>query len=145
MKLYLTYAVLLITFMSNTAMLGSYPRQLILTIDALPEDDICSGAKSRFTVLLKTILYTTDSLAGYELDISYDTSKVVIDQALKVKTMSSKIPLSNFFFRIKEPGIASVIGFLDYNEGYISGDSILVVLSGFWKNPLCTDSTTLKS
>ena len=144
MKLYLTHAVLLITFMSNTAMLGSYPRQLILTIDALPEDDICSGSKSRFTVLLKSILYTTDSLAGYELDISYDTSKVVIDQALKVKTMSSKIPSSNFFFRIKEPGIASVIGFLDYNEGYISGDSILVVLSGFWKNPLCTDSTTLK-
>lgn len=144
MKLYLTYAVLLITLMSNTAMLGSFPRQLILTIDAMPDDDICTGTKSKFTVLLKTILYTTDSLAGYEIDISYDTSKVVIDQALKVKTISNKIPSSNFFFRIREPGIASVIGFLDYNEGYLNGDSILVVLTGFWKNPLCTDSTNLK-
>ena len=144
MKLYLTYAVLLITLMSNTAMLGSFPRQLILTIDAIPDDDICTGTKSKFTVLLKTILYTTDSLAGYEIDISYDTSKVVIDQALKVKTISNKIPSSNFFFRIREPGIASVIGFLDYNEGYLNGDSILVVLTGFWKNPLCTDSTNLK-
>ena len=66
MKLYLTYAVLLISFMSNTAMFGSFPRQMILTIDAIPDDDICSGTKSRFTVLLKTTLYTTDSLAGYE-------------------------------------------------------------------------------
>ena len=65
MRLYLTYAVLLITLMSNTAMLGSFPRQLILTIDAIPDDDICTGTKSKFTVLLKTILYTTDSLAGY--------------------------------------------------------------------------------
>jgi hypothetical protein len=130
--------------MSNTVMLGSFPRQLILTIDAVPDDDICTGTRSKFTVLLKTILYTTDSLAGYEIDISYDTSKVVIDQALKVKTMSNKIPSSNFFFRIREPGIASVIGFLNYNEGYLNGDSILVVLTGFWKNPLCTDSTNLK-
>jgi hypothetical protein len=129
--------------MSNTVMLGSFPRQLILTIDAVPDDDICTGTRSKFTVLLKTILYTTDSLAGYEIDISYDTSKVVIDQALKVKTMSNKIPSSNFFFRIREPGIASVIGFLNYNEGYLNGDSILVVLTGFWKNPLCTDSTNL--
>ena len=144
MKLYLTYAVLLISFMSNTAMFGSFPRQMILTIDAIPDDDICSGTKSRFTVLLKTTLYTTDSLAGYEIDISFDTSKVVIDQVLKVNTMSSKIASKNFFFRIREPGIASVIGFLDYNEGYLSGDSILVVLSGFWKNPLCTDSTIVK-
>lgn len=91
MKLYLTYAVLFICFMSNTAMFGIFPRQLIVTIDAIPDDDICSGTKSRFTVLLKTKLYTTDSLAGYEIDISFDTSKVVVDQVLKVNTMSSKI------------------------------------------------------
>jgi hypothetical protein len=106
------------------------------------ETNYCQTGIAEFSLFVSTKVERIDSLQGFDAVIVYDPSKISITQALRLGTISSQIPTSNFAFRVESPGVVRVYGYI--LSGVLTGEGPLFGLRCSWKNAKCADTTAIK-
>ena len=142
MKYFSHLAVLLTVLVGNTAMWGQISRTVSFDLNSRHERDYCLGANTNeFTLTIDTKLENIDSLQAYDIFIRFDEKKIKLVAGLRIGTISSQIPQSNFFFGMDTIGVAKVYGYLNYKAGNLVGEGALIALRGEWLQSQCPDST----
>jgi len=105
--------------------------------------DVCGNANQKQFILVMSIgkVLRSDSLYGFNYQISYDTGKVKFTDALYLNTLSEFFEMKSATFNAKEGKINGYAITLGMEPVY--GDRPLIAFNGFWKTD-CPDSAVFR-
>jgi hypothetical protein len=105
--------------------------------------DVCGNANQKQFILVMSIgkVLRSDSLYGFNYQISYDTGKVKFTDALYLNTLSEFFEMKSATFNAKEGKINGYAITLGMEPVY--GDRPLIAFNGIWKTD-CPDSAVFR-